>query len=69
LFEKWKVIDTEEINKNVVEWSKFQAAIAQYVEHGSVLQKNADAVREQYTVLVKAIHEFKTRLDDIELFS
>jgi len=69
LFEKWKVIDTEEINKNVVEWSKFQAAIAQYVEHGSVLQKNAAAVREQYTVLVKAIHEFKTRLDDIELFS
>ena len=69
LFEKWKIIDVDEINRNVIEWSKFQTAIAQYIEHGSVLQQNAAGVREQYAILCKAISEFKAAKDEFELFA
>lgn len=69
LFEKWKGIDSETIKSQCIEWSRFQNAIAEYIERGSVLHRNSEDVRNQYQFLIKAIAQFRAVLDEIELFS
>lgn len=69
LFERVKEIDSEKIKSQCIEWSKFQNAISEYIERGSILHSNSEDVRMQYRYLIKAISEFRALQDEIELFS
>jgi len=67
LLEKYKNIDHEQLKTQCLEWSKLQNAVADYIEKGGNVQKNANQIREQYNNLIKAYEEMIELYDKIVL--
>eukprot|EP00808_Paulinella_micropora_P019359 g9573.t1 len=65
IMHKLKEISQEEVEKNVLEWSKYQTAVEKYVGEGKMLSDASNKASALYTELNKALRDGGNILFDI----
>lgn len=67
ILETYKDIDITILGKQIIEWSKLQTAISDYIEKGDRVSKCAEEIRRQFGFLNEAIIKMQLLLDQLNL--